>query len=318
MNTNPSETTDIDIVEVRRRMNEVKAAEGLTWGDIENGSGVKKGTLSTFATDKYAGDNERVAAMVQRWLQSREAAASVAATLPSVPGFRPTPSATEILSVLRYAQAAPGLCVIVGVPGIGKTSTFDYYRETTSNVFKITLEPNVKTVYGLLTLMCETLGVSEKNAAMLSRRIQATLEHKDALIIVDEAQHATMDVLEQLRAFSDTARVGLVLGGNHSILTKIAGGSARGRYAQLSSRVDMKVILNTPRRGDVEALADAWDVSADEERGFLHRIAGKPGGLRNITKMIRIATLLAQGEEVERRLKHLRQAWRQLSSDDTA
>jgi DNA transposition AAA+ family ATPase len=309
-------TTETDIDGIRRQLNEIKAREGLTWTDIERASGVKAGTISVFSTGKYAGDNERIAVMVSRWLAARTAAAAVNATLPPVPGYRPTPSASEILALLRYAHVAQDLCVVVGVPGIGKTSAIDHYAATTPNVFRLTLEPSCKSVFAMLILLTEVMRITEKNPALLSQRIGAFLQAKEGLIIIDEAQHAGMDMLEQLRAFSDTAGAGVVLAGNHSILKKIAGGSGRGQYAQLASRVGMRLVLNKARKGDVDSIADAWSITDAAERTFIAKIAAKPGALRSVTKMMRIATVTADGAGETRCLGHLRQAWQQLAGTE--
>ncbi|MBP5857259.1 AAA family ATPase [Marivibrio halodurans] len=316
MNEQVKETGEVDVGSIRRQLNEIKAAEGLSWPDIERTSGVKRGTLSTFATDKYAGDNERVAREVGRWINSRRASATVTATLPDVPSFRPTPSANEVLALLRYAHVAQDLCIAVGVPGVGKTSAIDQYVATTPNVWKLTVSPSVKSVYGLLVKMCEVMRVSEKNAALLSQRLESYLQDKEGLLVVDEAQHATMEILEELRSFSDSAGVGLVLSGNHEILRKLSGSSGRGRYAQLVSRIGGRVVINKLRKADIEAIADAWNVTDPQERGFLHRIGGRPGALRNITKTMRLAGLLAQGAEEPRAIGHIQQAWRQLAGLD--
>ena len=75
--------------------------------------------------------------------------------------------------------------------------------------------------------------------------------------------------------------------------------------------------LARPRalKGDVEALLDAWDIPGKEERALLLNIAKRPGALRNLTKVLRMAHLLAGADGAEAVAEtHIRMAWERLSA----
>lgn len=314
MNTTSLQTEEtVDVEDVRRQLLQIKESNGLSWTQIAGPSGIPHGTISQFGKGGYQGNNSAIAIKVLRWIESRSAATAMQSTLPTIPGFQSTQTSAEIISVLQYAQIAPDLCVVVGAPGVGKTTTFDYYLSKTPNVWKITLSPGIRTVFSLQILMCEEMAITETNPAVFARRIKDYLAGRQGLIIVDEAQHASLEVLEQLRTFLDLCNVGLILAGNHEIWAKVSGGATR-KNAQLASRVGMRLNLKKSRTDDVNVIADAWNIATKKEVDFLRVIAGKPGGLRNVTKTIRLATVVADNSDAIE-VDHLRQAWSQLSAE---
>jgi hypothetical protein len=75
--------------------------------------------------------------------------------------------------------------------------------------------------------------------------------------------------------------------------------------------------LTRPRalKGDIEQLMDAWDIGGKEERAMLVQIAKRPGALRNLTKVLRMAHMLGSAEGAEAVAEtHIRMAWERLSA----
>ena len=59
-------------------------------------------------------------------------------------------------------------------------------------------------------------------------------------------------------------------------------------------------------------LVNAWGVVEKAEIDFLKIIGRKPGALRNLDKVMKLASMLAAGAGDARSLKHIRAAWEQL------
>ncbi|MFP4005052.1 MAG: AAA family ATPase, partial [Alphaproteobacteria bacterium] len=171
-------------------------------------------------------------------------------------------------------------------------------------------------VHGVLTELCDVMRVGELSAAKLSRAIGAKARGTGGLIIVDEAQHLSTAALEQLRAFPDKYAVGLALIGNEEVYARIEGGGRKPKFAQLFSRIGMRMTRSNPQAQDIHMLIDAWGVKTKEEEKLLKLIARKPSALRGMTKCLKLATLIASGQGVERTDEHIRMAWARLSPED--
>lgn len=301
---------------IRAEVREVMGHEGLTYPIVAKETGLAAGTLSPWVGGTYRGDNSKLAHVMQNWLETRRERKRTQAVLPQAPSFVLTPTAENIFSILTFAQMAPDFGVVVGAPGIGKTTAINEYRRRSTNVFLVTAEPTLSSPYNLLSALAIAAGVDEKRNAFISRAIAARMRDASALVVVDEAQHLSSQALDQLRALHDVAGAGVVVAGNESVLRRLQGGDgpAAALYAQLSSRVGMRLTQARARARDICDLLAAWSVTDQAELEFLKQIARKPGALRSLTKTLRLASMIAVGAGEARGLKHMKAAWAQLSA----
>lgn len=291
-----------------------KTESGLSWKDIADRSGIPQGTISQFGPGTYRGDNEDVARKVLRYRQTVEAQAELQQDVPQTPGFIETRTATQIKRLLAWAHMGK-MVVVAGGPGIGKTRACGQYAAGASNVFLATMSQSTA---GLNPMQVELLAAMGEHDATgtpqrLSRRICDKVREKRALIIIDEAQALTEKALEELRSIHDRTGVGLVLVGNDGVLQRLEGGARKAAYAQLYSRVGMRMIRAVPLTEDAVAIAEAWGLTKPAEVNFIVEIATKPGGLRSATMVMELATMLGL-DDGERTLTHLKAAWAQLST----
>lgn len=277
--------------------------------------GIPYGTFTAWKGGSYAGDNDRIAGEVAKGLEARRDRARTSAVLPAAPGFQQTPTAQALLSILQFCHHAPDLGVIAGGAGIGKTTTLEEYKRRTPNVHIVTAEPVTRAAHSLLADLSETIGVVERSPSRLSKAIVQRLAGAGALIVIDEAQHLTTEALDQLRTVHDKAKCGIVICGNETVYSRLAGEGRKAQFAQLFSRVGMRHTQPRPLDGDVITLVSAWKVDGEREIGLLKSIARKPGALRGITKTLRFAHVIAAGEGVALAEKHIRAAWAQLGAE---
>jgi hypothetical protein len=297
---------------IRLALRTEMAASGRTGADSAKLIGLGGSTLLAWINGKYGGNNDVVSRKVKTWLESRTAQARVQSTQIQV-CFTATPTALAFVAALEVAQFAPDLVVLAGGAGVGKTTTCRHYARTHRNVWYLTAEPAVSSGFAVLERLCATLGVRESSPAARSQGLAQKMLGSSGLIIVDEAQHLKTDAVEQLRSLHDVAGVGLALVGNEQVYGRIDGGGRRAEFAQLFSRVGMRVRRPKPYREDIEALLDANDVTGDAERRLLKVIAGKPGALRGMVKTLRVARMLAQADEQPFGASHVRAAWSRVS-----
>lgn len=285
---------------------------GLTIARLARELGLKEGTFSPWLGGVYAGRNDRIAITVRNALASRARGQATRAVVQSDILFVETPSAQAFLDLFSHAQHMPDMAVVVGAPGVGKSTAACHYTATNPNVVKIVCRPSLAGPKAVLDDLARVLSLMERSQLhRVSLAIMNRLRGRSALIIVDEAQHLTKEALDELRALHDQG-IGIVLLGNDSILGQMDAGPHAARFAQLTSRIGMRVTRKRARAGDITALLDAWGIEDEAVREALTGRAQRPGALRAMQKCWRLAQMLAHAEGVEVTRKHVDLADRRL------
>ncbi|EDU8832784.1 AAA family ATPase, partial [Salmonella enterica subsp. enterica] len=204
-----------------------------------------------------------------------------------------------------------------GNPGVGKTEAAREYRRTNNNVWMITVTPSCASVLECLTELAFELGMNDapRRKGPLSRALRRRLEGTQGLVIIDEADHLGAEVLEELRLLQESTRIGLVLMGNHRVYSNMTGGNRTVEFARLFSRIAKRTAINKTKKADVKAIADAWQITSENERELLQQIAQKPGALRILNHSLRLAAMTAHGNGEHVNEDYLRQAFRELDLD---
>jgi DNA transposition AAA+ family ATPase len=304
--------------ETRQRVRQIMEAEGLSQADVARDAAVKYGTFTGWLAGTYQGNNDRITADVQIWLSSRAEKKRAAAVIPQPPAFQLTASASTFLDTLRYAQIMPEIVIVSGAPGIGKTTSIRQYQATNRNVWVATMDPTTAKVNGMLIELCEEMGVLEKAPAKLARAVGRKVEGTGGLIVIDEAQHLDAKALDQLRSFYDRYNIGIALVGNELVYRLIDGERQRANFAQLVSRIGMRITQPRAKADDMCKLIAAWGITDKDEIKLLKAIARKPGALRSMTKVLQLASMMAAGSEETRGVKHIHAAWERLSTNAAA
>lgn len=319
-NVNDIEESDDFITDQRAWLIEHKATCGLSWAQLHQPIGRPGATLSLFSSGKYnngpfGGGNGDIAKSVYRYRQTLNRQQELKVEAPDIPSYFETRTAREIMNLLAWAQRGR-MTLLVGGPGISKTTTAEEYAERASNVWIIVCRPSMKTVSALCVATLHAMKdfTPPNGAERLSAYVMSKVKDSRGLLIYDDAQHLNIDQIEEIRGWYDQTGIGVAFQGNEKVVTRMEGGSRKAEFAQLFSRVGMRMIRPLPLRDDVEALADAWRVQNNNVLHLLHRIGSMPGGLRSCTYAMEIATMVARSEGEELSAKHLQSAWQQLST----
>ncbi|PZU17829.1 MAG: DNA transposition protein [Shinella sp.] len=306
------------------RVVDLASAQGWTKTEVAKRTNIAEGTFSQWASGKYTGILAPYNQQVAAWLMAVEDSADMAAMIPASKAFLKTSVSIDIMETLLWAQVTGGFVSITLPAGRGKTFTCHHYKNIRLNVHIATLSPNTKTVHGMLVEVADALEVSEYNPARLARAIARKLQRggENSLLIIDEAQNALPDAINQLRGFADTPlkNVGVALVGNEetaSAFLKDTGRSIASR-AQVTSRFDKRVTSVRSPEDDALQLIAAWDVTEPKMVQFLLGIASKPGALRQIDRTMKLASMYGAGEGSEVTLKHLQTAWKNRNVGDIA
>ncbi|EEP9437604.1 AAA family ATPase [Salmonella enterica subsp. enterica serovar Reading] len=295
-----------DINEVINTINDLIARDVFTQVTIAKEMGVADATLSAFRNGKYTGDNERLAGKVRDWYDNYQQQVA----LPEVPQFVVTETVQDLQELFQSARLMHCINVVVGEPGVGKTAAArDYCSKP--NTWLITLSPAHSSVTECLQELAVELGLGEIKGGKgpLSRAIRKSLTGKKGLVIVDEADHLSIDGFEQLRAIQDATGVGMVLIGNPGGMSVIAQ-HRNDNLTRLVSRMARTCKLDKVSDSDVEAIATAWGIKGKDELVEMKSIAKKPGALRILTNVLNQAWIMAAGERSPLRKKHIKAAYK--------
>ncbi|EFH11606.1 AAA family ATPase [Pseudoroseomonas cervicalis] len=301
--------------EIRAEANSLLVSENMSLQDAARASSIPAGTLGPWLKGQYAGRNDRVATNVERWMKSRHTQEAARMVLPKDPGFVMTPSAEEYFSALTHAKIMPDMTLIAGSPGVGKTYALEEYRKRTPNVFMLTASPAMTTPRLVLDELRDTLGIDERYSAQkVEKAVMKALHGTGGLILIDEANHLTSQALDQIRSIHDQTKVGVAFAGNEKVYSRLEGGSRSVDYAQIYSRLGMRIRKVRPTPGDIDAVLNAWKVEDQQSRRVLHVIGKRPGALRNVVKTLKLAHIRASGDGLtEISAPMLDWAWSRLS-----
>lgn len=305
------ETEEVEAV--KARLQKKAQLEKLSMKSIGRLAGLGASTLSAWLGGNYAGNSLAVAAKIRIWLDQQEAMVRTRAAMPTAIPYTFTRTAKAFEAAIEYAQTMADISVVVGGPGVGKTTVAEQYCATHSNAWYLAADPSANSAYALLDFIVDMLGIPETSVQKRSRAIALKLRDTQGVLIIDEAQHLSVQAIEQLRSIHDRAKIGLVLMGNEEVWNRLDGGGRKAQFAQLFSRVGAKVTAARPRGDDIDALLDAADVDDGDQRKLLKAIAAKPGALRQMIKTLRLARMVALGNEEELSREHIDHAWTRLS-----
>lgn len=310
-------TAEAAIPDVRKKVQAMIAAKEVTQGTVATESGVNATRLSQFINEKYPGDNSEVANALQRWINQRDVKAKQSQTLPSAPGFITTPTSNKCIDALTYAQIAGDIAIVYGGAGLGKTQSLRHYQGLENNVWIATMTPSSATVSAALEEIAISVGIKETTGrpARIRRDIITRITNTGGLLIIDEAQHLTTTALDEIRSIYDATEVGVALVGNEAVYSNMTGGRRASYLDRLFSRIGKRVKLTRVLKSDVVAIAHAWNITPKDAVETLVQIGLKPGGLRAVTKTLRLASMFAAGEGTSISDKHITSAWNELGGN---
>lgn len=327
-NTNESMTKDAQSADDLAFINDQiawlrthRAEMNATWAQLARWTGIAKGTVSQLCGESgYTGNREGYAHRIAQYRATLANQAQVTAELPERPSYFETPTSKAITQYLHQAQRGRIVLVALGA-GLGKTETAKQFIAGNANVFHCTMTPSSSGLMPMQLKVLRALGERDVTGAplKLSQMICDKVRDRTApLIIIDEAQHLSIKALEEIRSWHDETGVGIALMGNEMVQQQLDGVSRAATFAQMFSRVALRLVRSKAIKGDAEALAAAWKIEDEEIIAFLQKIVQMPGALRGATFALEVAHILATPPNGPLTLRHIENAWAQNSASARA
>lgn len=249
---------------------------GKTQGKVAKELGVSDAQLSSFLSGTYKAPHtiipkveQLVAITIKKEIAPRE------------PAFKKTTVSGIVMNLISYCHIQKKIGVAYGDAGIGKTMGIKAYQEENPDTaIVITISPCFATMTGVNELIAEELRIREKVSRKIQTETIKKLRGSNKVIIIDEAQHLTVRVINHLRCIADESGIGMAFVGNEEIYLKMRG-SGQASYAQLYSRIaDNKHVLTSHiTKKDIELIFEEVGLE-DEAVEILHKISRTNYGLR--------------------------------------
>lgn len=280
-----------------QQLKHIITTEKLVQARVAAEIGVSPAVLSSYLSGSYKGDNDAVERAAQNWLNSRAKKEKV---FVEAPLFIETATAKQIFNTLEFARLAGLFAIVYGASGVGKTRAAQEYKTTNTNVWMITASPSRSSLVEILYEMALRLNINNapRRAGRLARLIAEKLENTRGLMIIDEADHLPYAALEEIRILQEETEIGFVLIGNDKVYNRLRGGINQAHeFARLWGRVGKKTSIQKCKKADVVAIAKAWNLDTNDKdlMTVLHDIGGAAGGLRVLTRYLRLAGISAKG-----------------------
>ncbi|MDM5132949.1 AAA family ATPase [Aeromonas piscicola] len=283
----------------------------VTQAQIAKEVGVSPTTVNQLLNGNYKADPVAMVQKLANWLTARDQRADA----PRDPGFVLTETAKQIRADMTYALTTQSIVIIHGSSGVGKTTALREFQRNNNNVWVITTSPSRATMTECMYELAMELGMENapRQRGSLARALRRRLLNTKGLIVVDEADHLDRATLEELRILVEEVEVGMVLVGNSRVYTQLTGGQRSEDFARLYSRVAKKRALTKAKKADVMTMADAWNIDGAAERDLLLRISERPGALRLVNKILKLAVMYSGGEPLTEDI--LRHAFNELEGE---
>jgi DNA transposition AAA+ family ATPase len=288
--------------QARQALQEFMGLTGKTQRQLSKETGLSTAVISQFLNGVYTGDNEEVSRTINRYLTVGKQRLNNVQACNFYEGLYNT---QETLFAASYAHRKGDIVLVCGDSGAGKSTALAFYRDNNVNVIFVTANSCTKSAGAVLNLISKAMGGREltgKRDDMIRRLIQA-LEGSNRLIIIDEADHLTLDALQAVRAINDEAHVGIVLAGNERIYLQMKYGSKSPKYKQLDQRILVrKRVYNDFTAEEIAAIFPKLD---DKCSAFLLKLANSES-LRIARKLFDIALENAGSRNEQLGVKHLK------------
>lgn len=280
---------------------------GKTQRQIAKETGLSTSVISQFLDNTYSGNNEKVSEVISQYLTvSKERLNSVQGTV----FYADLYNTKEVLYACKYAHIKNDIALIAGDAGAGKTTALEYYKEHNTGVIMVTANSCTTSATAVLKLIAEQVGkqIDGRRSALMNELV-TQLKDSNRLIIIDEADHLTLQALQAVRNLNDQAKVGVILAGNDKIYRQMLTGQKGHEFDQIRTRIIVR--KRVENNYTVEEMQHIFSGASEDCLSFLIQMANYES-LRTAIKLYEIALEFAGTKKEKISLKVLKDTQKQL------
>lgn len=294
----PTPAADETTPAIRARARSEMDDHGLSQMAAAREMGTSAATLGRWLADTYEGDVARVTAKVQRWLETRAETRRLTLTPAGLDSHTALAVTDDVMATLAHAQATGDIVLVHGRSGAGKSWAAARYVAGRAGAHALTISAGIASLPGLYGRVARAVGAGGRHGSALETEdaILARLEGRQALLVIDEAQHLNARLLDALRGLRDLSGAGLALIGDDTIRMTLA------RCPQVTGRIGVRTALGAPPEIDVRTLM-AGVLGREPTRAEITMgltTAAGPGGLHALRRLMARAWMIARAETRER------------------
>jgi len=214
----------------------------------------------------------------------------------------------KALNRLKLLTINPGFAAIHSPPGCGKTRLLQHFERTlntNTHQSAYLANPNLNDS-ALLHLICWSLGVEPANSkAKNIRRLTAYLREArtTAVIILDELQHATPQLLEAARLLAEFdigagPRFAMILAGTDEFIAMLSWNSCESLRQRLTMRLQLEPLQNNQIPHYIDHHFKAAHVNHEIiSPPAMSLIAQRTGGIPRLIENLTLNALICAAED---------------------
>lgn len=293
--------------DTKTELKEFMELSGKSQRQISKETGLSTSVISQFLEGTYTGNNEKVDQTIKQYLTvSKERLNSVQTTV----FYEGLYNTKNVLFACAYAHRHNDIALVSGDAGAGKTTALKHYTKNNTGVIMVTADSCTTSATAILRAIAEKVGKQINcRKSVLMQELISQLDGTNRLIIIDEADHLTLQALQAVRNLNDRAKVGIVLSGNDKIYRQMLTGQKGQEFDQIRTRISVrKRVVNDYTPEEILNIFPALD---ERSLAFVLEVAMNES-LRTAKKLYEIALEYAGTIGETLNVKHLKRTREQL------
>jgi len=220
-------------MDLRKEFKTFLEVNDLKQAHVARSLGLSPAVISTWLKGEYRGDNESLERKISQFMANFN--------IKRVEVQEEIVKTRDLISahfVMDEAVVGREMAVLYVNPGTGKSVAVKEWVKEHPEAILIEVIPGMR-VKSLLQEIARKLGIdANAKAEELVVQIAKEFKRRDGVLVIDEAEHLSVNALENVRRIWDFSRVPVILVGTYGLIKNLKGN--RGELLQLYSRIKGK------------------------------------------------------------------------------